>query len=83
MVGVAERPDALDADAAEVFGLFDGVEEVEEEIAAMSRVLTETAWEAKEQGYALRLVAQEGCHGVVEFLPPRGVVDRRDGSGAG
>ena len=33
--------------------------------------------------YALRLVAQEGCHGVVEFLPPRGVVDRRDGSGAG
>ena len=34
-------------------------------------------------GYALCLVAQEGCHGVVEFLPPRGVVDRRDGSGAG
>ena len=33
--------------------------------------------------YALRLAAQEGCHGVVEFLPPRGVVDRRDGSGAG
>jgi D-alanyl-D-alanine carboxypeptidase (penicillin-binding protein 5/6) len=32
---------------------------------------------------ALRLVAQEGCHGVVELLPPRGVVDWRDGSGAG
>jgi hypothetical protein len=34
-------------------------------------------------GSPLCLVAQEGCHGVVEFLPPRGVVDRRDGSGAG
>src|SRR4029077_3208205 len=31
----------------------------------------------------LRLVVQEGRHGVVEFCPPRGVVDRRDGSGAG
>src|SRR5215472_476339 len=34
-------------------------------------------------GCPLPLVAQEGCHGVVEFLPPRSVVDRRDGSGAG
>src|SRR5262249_42667029 len=33
--------------------------------------------------YALRPVVQEGCHGVVELSPPRGVVDRRDGSGAG
>jgi uncharacterized protein YbjT (DUF2867 family) len=49
----------------------------------LSRVLTETVWEARGRGHALRLVVQEGCHGVVEFLPPRGVVDRRDGSGAG
>jgi hypothetical protein len=33
--------------------------------------------------FALRLVAQEGRHGVVEFCPPRGVVDGRDGPGAG
>jgi hypothetical protein len=46
----------------------------------LSPVLAETGGEGR--GYGLRLVAQEGCLGVVEFLPPRGVVDRCDGSGA-
>jgi len=50
----------------------------------LSRVLTETAWEARGAGYALRLVAQEGCHGGRRVLATTGWCgDRRDGSGAG
>jgi hypothetical protein len=48
----------------------------------LSRVLTRPLG-GEGYGFALCLVTQEGRHGVVEFCPPRGVVDRRDGSGAG
>jgi hypothetical protein len=49
----------------------------------LSRVLTEAVYEARGYGFALGLIIQEGRHGVVEFCPPRGVMDWSDGPGAG
>src|SRR5690349_8733752 len=41
----------------------------------LSRVLIEARLGDEGYGIALRLVVQESRHGVVEFSPPRGVVD--------